>query len=180
METGAWHYAVTTRKRAAEFVAVLEQVLAAYPERPVLLALDNASIHTARTVRAWLADHPQIELLSLPANRLHGSLDDLVATVHAFFATFTPEDALRLAARSASEASLSRPASPWSFPRRELARISAATCIPCRTTFIRVMDVGKAGEDVLGEVDRLVLHPPGCQRAQRNVDCRHAAVGAPR
>jgi hypothetical protein len=32
------------------------------------------------------------------ANRLHGSLDDLVATVHAFFASFTPEDALRLAA----------------------------------------------------------------------------------
>lgn len=120
VETGAWHYAVTTRKRAVEFVAFLEQVLAAYPERSVLLALDNASIHTAKTVRAWLADHPQIEVLYLPAysgheqnpvekvwwrlkdkvaaNRLHGSLDDLVATVHAFFASFTPEDALRLAA----------------------------------------------------------------------------------
>lgn len=120
LETGVWHYAVTARKRAVEFVAFLEQVVAAYPDRPVLLALDNASIHTARTVRAWLADHPQVEVLYLPAysgheqnpvekvwwrlkdkvaaNRLHGSLDALIDTVHAFFASFTPEDALRLAA----------------------------------------------------------------------------------
>jgi transposase len=120
LETGGWHYAVTTRKRAVEFVAFLEQVAAAYPDRPVLLALDNASIHTAKAVQGWLADHPTLELLYLPAysghdenpvekvwwrlkdkvaaNRLHGSLEELVATVHAFFASFTPEDALRLAA----------------------------------------------------------------------------------
>jgi transposase len=119
LESEVWHYAVTTRKRAAEFVAFLEQVVTAYPDRPVLLALDNASIHTAAAVRAWVADHPGVELLYLPAysgheqnpvekvwrlkdkvaaNRLHGSPDDLVATVHAFFASFTPEDALRLAA----------------------------------------------------------------------------------
>ena len=120
LATGAWHYAVEPRKRAVEFVAFLERVVAAYPDRPVLLALDNASIHTAKTVRAWLADHPRVEVLYLPAysgheenpvekvwwrlkdkvaaNRLHGSLEELVATVHAFFASFTPEDALRLAA----------------------------------------------------------------------------------
>jgi transposase len=120
LDTGVWHYAVTTRKRAVEFVAFLEQVAAAYPDRPVLLALDNASIHTAKAVTAWLAAHPAVELLYLPAysgheqnpvekvwwrlkdkvaaNRLHGSLEELVATVHAFFASFTPEDALRLAA----------------------------------------------------------------------------------
>jgi transposase len=120
LESGAWHYTVTTRKRAVEFVGFLEQVVAAYPARPVLLALDNASIHTAKDVRAWLADHPTVELLYLPAysghdenpvekvwwrlkdkvaaNRLHASLEELVATVHAFFASFTPEDALRLAA----------------------------------------------------------------------------------
>lgn len=118
--TGAWHYAVGARKRAVEFVAFLEQLAAAYPERPLLLVLDNASIHTAKVVAAWLADHPTVELLALPAysgheqnpvekvwwrlkekvaaNRLHGSLDDLVATVHAFFASFAPEDVLRLTA----------------------------------------------------------------------------------
>jgi transposase len=120
LDTGGWHYAVFARKRAVEFVAFLEQLLAAYPERPLLVALDNASIHTAKDVRVWLTDHPQIELLYLPAysgheenpvekvwwrlkdkvaaNRLHGSLDALIDTVHAFFASFTPEDALRLAA----------------------------------------------------------------------------------
>jgi transposase len=120
LESGVWHYAVTPRKRAIEFVAFLDQVAAAYPDRPVLLALDNASIHTATAVTAWLADHPAVEVLHLPAysgheqnpvekvwwrlkdkvaaNRLHGSLDELVAAVHAFFASFTPEDALRLAA----------------------------------------------------------------------------------
>ena len=119
-ETGAWHYAVAARKRAVEFVAFLEQLAAAYPERPLLLVLDDASIHRAKPVGAWLAEHPAVELLYLPsysgheqnpvekvwwrlkekvaANRLHGSLDDLVATVHAFFASLTPEDALRLTA----------------------------------------------------------------------------------
>ena len=120
LETGAWHYAVTARKRAVEFVAFLEQLVAAYPDRPLLIALDNASIHGAKAVAAWLTDHPAVELLYLPAysgheqnpvekvwwrlkdrvaaNRLHGSLDDLVATVHTFFASFTPADARRLAA----------------------------------------------------------------------------------
>jgi transposase len=120
LETGTWHYAVEARKRAVEFIAFVEHLLAAYPERPLLLVLDNASIHTAKDVRTWLAAHPQVELLYLPAysgheenpvekvwwrlkdkvaaNRLHGSLEDLVATVHAFFASFTSEDALRLAA----------------------------------------------------------------------------------
>lgn len=120
LATGNWHYAVTARKRAVEFVAFLEQLLAAYPDHPVLLVLDNASIHTAQAVTVWLTDHPALEVLYLPAssghehnpvekvwwrlkdkvaaNRLHGSLEELVSTVHAFFASFTPEDALRLAA----------------------------------------------------------------------------------
>lgn len=119
-ETGRWLYAVTERKRAVEFVAFLEAVLAAYPGRPVLLVVDNASIHTAKVVSAWLAAHPRLELLFLPtysghaenpvekvwwrlkgyvaANRLYGSIDALVAAVHAFFASFTPDDARRLAA----------------------------------------------------------------------------------
>ena len=117
---GTWHYAVFARKRAVEFVAFLEQLAAAYPGRPVLVALDNASIHRAKAVRAWLAAQAQVELLYLPAysgheqnpvekvwwrlkervaaNRLHGSMEALVETVHEFFASFTPEDALRLTA----------------------------------------------------------------------------------
>jgi hypothetical protein len=34
----------------------------------------------------------------IAANRLHGSIEALVDAVHEFFSSFTPEDALRLAA----------------------------------------------------------------------------------
>jgi transposase len=117
---GAWHYRVTARKRAVEFIAFLEQLVAAYPGRPLRLVLDNAGIHTAHLTRAWLAAHPAVELLFLPrysghrqnpvekvwwrlkqqvaANRLHGSIEALEAGVHQFFATLTPQAALNLAA----------------------------------------------------------------------------------
>jgi transposase len=117
---GAWHYQVTARKRAVEFITFLEQLVAAYPGRPLWLVLDNAGIHTAKLTRAWLAAHPAVELLFLPrysghrqnpvekvwwrlkqqvtANRLHGSIEALEAAVHRFFATLTPQTALKLAA----------------------------------------------------------------------------------
>ena len=120
LESGQWTYALTARKRAVEFVAFLEQVGLAYPERPLLVIVDNASIHTAKLVQAWLVDHPQVTLGYLPtysghqynpvekvwwrlkdqvaANRLHGSLEALEEAVHAFCTSFTPVDALRLAA----------------------------------------------------------------------------------
>jgi len=120
LATGRWLYQVAERKRAVEFIAFLEQLVLAYPNRPLLLVVDNASSHTAKMVEAWLGDHPQVQLLWLPtysghkenpvekvwwrlkdhvaANRLHSSIDALVSTVHEFFASFTPEDALQLAA----------------------------------------------------------------------------------
>jgi transposase len=118
--TGQWCYQVFERKRSIEFLAFLEHLLRAWPGRPLVLVLDNASIHKAKVIEAWLVEHPQVELLYLPsysghkhnpvekvwwrlkdriaANRLHGSIDALVEAVHEFFASFTPEDALRLAA----------------------------------------------------------------------------------
>ncbi len=120
--SGRWLYQISEHKRASEFLTFLEQLLLAYPDptQPLLLVLDNASIHTAHSVKAWLGEHTRVQLLYLPAysghrhnpvekvwwrlkdqiaaNRLHGSIDALVTAVHGFFATFTPEDALRLAA----------------------------------------------------------------------------------
>jgi transposase len=117
--SGRWHYQISEHKRASEFIAFLEQLLRAYPAQPLLIVLDNASIHKARAVEAWLGEHSRVQLLYLPAysghrhnpvekvwwrlkdqiaaNRLHGSIDALVAAIHGFFTTFTPEDALRLA-----------------------------------------------------------------------------------
>jgi transposase len=118
--TGQWTGELYWRKGAVEFLHFLERLVAAYPGRPILLILDNASIHTAGCVATWLAGHPRLELLFLPsysghrhnpvekvwwrlkqqvaANRLHGSSDELVAAIRGFFAEFTPEAALRLAA----------------------------------------------------------------------------------
>jgi transposase len=118
--SGRWHYQISEHKRASDFIAFLEQLLLAYPARPLRIVLDNASIHKARAIEAWLGEHPLVQLLYLPAysghrhnpvekvwwrlkdqiaaNRLHGSIDALVAAIHGFFTTFTPEDALRLAA----------------------------------------------------------------------------------
>ena len=118
--TGQWLYQVLKRKRSIEFLAFLEHLLCVCPGRPLFRVLDNASIHKAKVVQAWLAEHPQVQLLYLPAysghkhnpvekiwwrlkdrvaaNRLHVSIDALVEAVHEFFASFTPEDALQLAA----------------------------------------------------------------------------------
>lgn len=118
--TGRWLYQITERKRTGEFIAFLEQLALAYADRPVLVVLDNASIHHAHAVQRWLGEHTQVQLLFLPAysghrhnpvekvwwrlkdqiaaNRLHGSIDAMVVAIHDFFATFTSEDVLRLAA----------------------------------------------------------------------------------
>jgi transposase len=118
--TGRFTYAVYERKRSVEFISFLEQLLMVYPDKHILIVLDNASIHKAKVVTQWLIDHPTVELLWLPtysghkenpvekiwwrlkghvaANRLHGHIDSLVAAVHEFFATLTPQAALQLAA----------------------------------------------------------------------------------
>ena len=120
LTSGAWHYQVTGRKRAVEFLAFLEQLVTAYPDRPLQLVLDNVPIHHARATGAWLAEHPQVELLFLPrysghrenpvekvwwrlkqqvaANRLHADVEALELSVHQFFAALSPHAALQLAA----------------------------------------------------------------------------------
>ena len=111
--TGQLHHLVRPRKRAAEFVEFLDALAAAYPVGEVILALDNVITHDAKLVRAWLAqpEHARFRFLWLPkysahehnpiervwglmkdavaANRLHGSIDALVAEADRFFATTT-------------------------------------------------------------------------------------------
>lgn len=119
-ETGRWHYRVAETKTALEFLAFLEELVRVYPTQPLLLVLDNASIHTAKLVHLWLQAHSHVELLFLPsyaghqenpvekvwwrlkqqvaANRLYDDLDQLDAATREFFDHLTPEVALRLAA----------------------------------------------------------------------------------
>ena len=120
LESGALHYAITMSKKAVDFIAFLEQLTSAYPGLPLYLVLDNASIHHAKVVQAWLEEHPEVHLLFLPAysghrfnpiekvwwhlkqqvaaNRLHGSIEALVNAVDQYFASRTPAEILKLAA----------------------------------------------------------------------------------
>lgn len=120
LESGRWLYQITVRKRTVEFIVFLEQIREAYPTEPLLLVLDNASIHHSRALLAWLAEHPRIELLHLPtyaghrenpvekvwwclksrisANRLRGSMEALITAAEKFFTDLTPAAARQLAA----------------------------------------------------------------------------------
>lgn len=109
--TGQVVWLPRARKRASDFIAVLEQLAQAYPVGEVVLVLDNVITHDAKLVRHWLAqpDQARFRVLWLPkysahehnpiervwgllkdavaANRLHGSIDELVAAAEHFFAT---------------------------------------------------------------------------------------------
>jgi transposase len=63
VSTGRWVYRLA-RRCAADFLALLDQVLRAFPRAPVIAVIcDNDSIHHARTVTAYLEKHPRLELL---------------------------------------------------------------------------------------------------------------------
>lgn len=117
-ETGRWLYEVAKRKRSVEFIAFMGKLMLSYPGRPLMLVLDNATIHKSKAVMEWLREHPIVQLFYLPtysghrenpvekvwwrlksqiaANRLHSDIDALVASVHQFFASFTPQVARQL------------------------------------------------------------------------------------
>ena len=63
VSTGAWVYRLG-RRCAADFIALLDQVLRAFPQAPAIVVIcDNDSIHHARKVTAYLEKHPRLELL---------------------------------------------------------------------------------------------------------------------
>jgi len=129
VSTGAWVYRLG-RRRAADFTALLDQVLQAFPLAPVIAMIcDNDSIHHARTVSAYLKQHPRLELLygaryspnDNPAERIWAALKNYVANtavtwpgrlrqIHSFFRNRSPDQMLATAAPWTS---------PWLPPRYE-------------------------------------------------------------
>jgi transposase len=119
--TGAWHYWLTRRKRSMEFITCLRELEREYPEGPILLFVDHASIHKSQRTLRWLERHPRIVLIYLPAysghksnpvekvwwrlkaqvaaNQLYESLEAVQDAIIGFFARFGPEAALRLTGR---------------------------------------------------------------------------------
>lgn len=127
--TGEWHYWLLARKRSVEFLLCLHALYQWYPTGPILLFLDNGSIHKSKLTRRWLASHPRFQVHYLPAytghetnpvekvwwalkaecaaNQLYPSREAIQDAIHAFFSTFTREAALRLVARHEGKPSLS-------------------------------------------------------------------------
>jgi DDE superfamily endonuclease len=63
ISTGAWVYRLG-RRRTADFIALMDQVLQAFPlARVIAMICDNDSIHHARKITAYLGRHPRLELL---------------------------------------------------------------------------------------------------------------------
>jgi transposase len=111
--TGQWFWADHPRKLAVHFVAFLEQIVAAYPTGRLYIALDGAPAHTAKVVQRWAEAHPRVLVLRLPtyaahdqnpvervwglmkdavaANRLAGSMEDLIHAATRFFTAMTTE-----------------------------------------------------------------------------------------
>jgi transposase len=105
--TRRWFWTDHPRKLAVHFVAFLDQIVAAYPSGRLYIALDGAPAHTALAVERWALAHPCVTLLRLPAyaaheenpveriwglmkddiaaNRLAGSLAELVQAANRFF-----------------------------------------------------------------------------------------------
>jgi transposase len=120
--TGAWVYRLG-RRRAADFIALLDQLLQAFPRAPVIVVIcDNDSIHHARTVTAYLEKQPRLEVLygarysphDNPAERIWAALKNYVANtavswpgrlrqIHSFFRSRSPDQMLATAA-------------PWTSP----------------------------------------------------------------
>lgn len=119
IRTGEWIHKTYERKRSAEFIEFLTHICKAYPTGRIHIILDNYSIHKSRSVVGWIGSHPRVKLYYLPcympelnpvekiwwrmkgvvtANRLYGSIDNLIEAVDAFFEDLSASDALTLAA----------------------------------------------------------------------------------
>ncbi len=124
--SGHWHYWLTDKKHSLDFLGCLHDLNKTYAEGPILLFLDNASIHKSKMTARWLANHPRLRVCYLPAysghqtnpvekvwwalksrcaaNCLCPCLEAVQDAIHGFFARFTPEDAKRLTHRKPPQA----------------------------------------------------------------------------
>jgi transposase len=120
--TGRWVYRLG-RRCAADFIALLDQLLRAFPQAPAITVIcDNDSIHHARTVTAYLEKHPRLEVLygarysphDNPVERIWAALKNYVANtavtwpgrlrqIRSFFRARSPDEMLATAA-------------PWTSP----------------------------------------------------------------
>jgi transposase len=68
LATGHVTHRLTERHTAADFLAFMRQVVRAYPAQALHVILDNSSSHRTPAVRAWLAEHPQVQFHYTPTS----------------------------------------------------------------------------------------------------------------
>ena len=150
MTTGAWVYRLG-RRCAADFIALLDQVLRAFPAAPVIVMIcDNDSIHHARKVTAYLEKHPRLEVLygarysphDNPAERIWGALKNYVANtavtwpgrlrqIHSFFRARSPDQMLATAAPWTSPGCRRVTSRTFGMPLSSRLRVPAPGCGLC-------------------------------------------------
>jgi transposase len=117
LDSGACVYAFHDKAKSENTIAYLEQLLAHYPDQPILLIWDQATFHTSQLVEAWLADQPRLTTMLLPkyapdlnpiedvwqvlkdrvAANLTRSIKAIQAACDRFFDEQRPVDLLRMA-----------------------------------------------------------------------------------
>ena len=123
LHTGRFLYQVTRKAVSASFIGFCEQLLAAYPQAPVVAVIcDNVIIHRSKIVQRWRKTHPRLLILhgarysphDNPVERVWGALKAWLANnptltiqgrvrqVHALFRARTTEQMLATAAPHSS------------------------------------------------------------------------------
>jgi transposase len=124
LTTGTWHHHVSIKNVSVVFCYFLEQLLAAYPDAPVVAVIcDNGTTHHSRITQQWLTDNPRLLLITGAryspqdnpveriwaalkrhiANTAPATMPDRVRQAHTFFQHRTPTQNLTTAA-------------PWTSP----------------------------------------------------------------
>jgi transposase len=64
LATGAWHHHVSVKNVSVVFCYILDQLLTAYPDAPVVAVIcDNGTTHHSKITQRWLAEHPRLMLI---------------------------------------------------------------------------------------------------------------------
>ncbi|MBX3085394.1 MAG: transposase [Anaerolineae bacterium] len=54
------------RRRAVDFIAFLDNLIAAWPDGDIVLIMDNLSVHKTLDVRLWTFAHERVRFLFQP------------------------------------------------------------------------------------------------------------------
>ena len=66
LNDGRVYYRTASKGTSLEFIAFMRQLLRNFPNRMLLLVVDNSSIHKSKQVRTFLAKYHRIRLFYLP------------------------------------------------------------------------------------------------------------------